>query len=75
MLARKPTVSESSELLSLKTRQQQRFVSGELNPWNTATNDPDKPFLLPKGATMDELAAWTVVSRVLLNLDETITKE
>jgi len=30
---------------------------------------------LPKGATPVELAAYTVVSRVLLNLDETITKE
>ncbi len=75
VLSRKPTASELSELLALKTRQQQRFVSGELNPWNLATNDPDKPFLLPKGSTMDELAAWAVVSRVLLNLDETITKE
>ncbi len=75
VLSRQPSATEVAELLALKTRQQQRFVSGELNPWNLATNDPDKPFLLPKGATMDELAAWTVVSRVLLNLDEAITKE
>ena len=27
------------------------------------------------GATPAQLAAWTAVSRVLLNLDETITKE
>ena len=75
VLSRQPSATEITELLALKTRQQQRFVSGELNPWNLATNDPEKPFLLPKGSTMDELAAWTVVSRVLLNLDETITKE
>jgi hypothetical protein len=30
---------------------------------------------LPKGTTPTELAAYTVVARVLLNLDETITKE
>jgi hypothetical protein len=30
---------------------------------------------LPKGVRMDDLAAWTAVARVLLNLDETITKE
>ena len=30
---------------------------------------------LPAGATPTQLAAYTVVSRVLLNLDETITKE
>jgi hypothetical protein len=33
------------------------------------------PAQLPKGATPTQLAAYTVVSRVLLNLDETITKE
>ncbi|MDX2041069.1 MAG: PSD1 and planctomycete cytochrome C domain-containing protein [Acidobacteriota bacterium] len=75
VLARQPSAAELTELLALKTRQQQRFAGGELNPWNLATSDPDKPFALPKGSTMDELAAWTVVSRVLLNLDETITKE
>jgi len=75
VLARHPSAAETTELLALKTRQQQRFAGGELNPWNLATNDPDKPFALPKGSTMDELAAWTAVARVLLNLDETITKE
>src|SRR5262249_15696626 len=30
---------------------------------------------LPPGATPRQLAAWTVVARVLLNLDETITVE
>jgi len=39
------------------------------------TDDPDKPFPLPKGARMEDAAAWTAVARVLLNLDETITKE
>jgi hypothetical protein len=64
-----------NELLALKNRQLERFTGGELNPWNLATNDPDKAFALPKGVRMDELAAWTAVSRVLLNLDEAITKE
>ncbi len=73
--ARKPTMPEMTELLSLLKRQQERFTTGELNPWNFATNDPDKPFALPKGATMEQLAAWTAVARVVLNLDEAITKE
>jgi mono/diheme cytochrome c family protein len=75
VLSRKPTTAEAAELLKLLHRQKPRFAAGELNPWNLATNDPDKPFTLPKGTSMDELAAWTAVSRVLLNLDETITKE
>ncbi|MGH9837429.1 MAG: DUF1553 domain-containing protein [Blastocatellia bacterium] len=75
VLARKPTLQESNELIALLGKQRARFVAGEANPWNLATVDPDKPFPLPKGATMDQLAAWTAVSRVLLNLDETITKE
>jgi mono/diheme cytochrome c family protein len=37
--------------------------------------DPARPASLPDGVTRGELAAWTVVCRVLLNLDETITKQ
>jgi hypothetical protein len=75
VLARRPTARESEELIGLLNRQRERFVAGELNPWNLATSDPDRPFALPKGVRMDDLAAWTAVARVLLNLDETITKE
>ena len=75
VVARSPSIAEQDELLGLLTRQKQRFLSGQSNPWNLATNDPDKSFKLPKGVTMEDLAAWTAVSRVLLNLDETITRE
>jgi hypothetical protein len=75
VLTRRPSQQESAELIGLLDRQRERFVAGELNPWNLATSDPDKPFVLPKGVRMDDLAAWTAVARVLLNLDETITKE
>ena len=75
VLARKPSQPESAELLALLNRQRARFIAGELNPWNLATDNPDKPFPLPKGARMEDAAAWTVLSRVLLNLDEAITKE
>jgi mono/diheme cytochrome c family protein len=75
VLARRPSPQETSELVSLLNRQRARFVSGEVNPWNMATNDPNKPFKLPSGVKMEDVAAWTAVSRVLLNLDETITKE
>ncbi|HXG68918.1 MAG TPA: DUF1553 domain-containing protein, partial [Blastocatellia bacterium] len=75
VLVRRPTAQEAAELLNLMNSQRGRFAAGELNPWNLATNDPDKPMPLPKGATMEQLAAWTAVSRVLFNLDETITKD
>jgi hypothetical protein len=75
VLARRPSPKETSELVGLLNRQRKRFVSGEVNPWNLATNDPNKPFKLPGGVKMEDVAAWTAVSRVLLNLDETITKE
>ncbi|MBL8189677.1 MAG: DUF1553 domain-containing protein, partial [Acidobacteria bacterium] len=75
VLSRKPSEVEISELLGLFNRQRERFLAGELNAWNLATNDPDKAFALPKNVKMEELAAWTAVARVLLNLDETITKE
>jgi hypothetical protein len=35
----------------------------------------DRPAELPGGASASELAAWTALARVVLNLDETITKE
>jgi Protein of unknown function (DUF1549)/Protein of unknown function (DUF1553) len=75
VLARMPTRQEAAELLGLFSKQRARFIAGELNPWNLATSDPEKAFLLPEGSRMEDLAAWTAVSRVLLNLDETITKE
>ncbi len=75
VLSRKPSLQESAELLGLLNRQRNRSLKGELNPWNIASNDPDKPFPLPKGVRMEDIAAWTTVSRVLLNLDETITRE
>ncbi|MFN3323831.1 MAG: PSD1 and planctomycete cytochrome C domain-containing protein [Bryobacteraceae bacterium] len=75
VLSRKPGEAETAELLNLLERQRQRFESGELNPWELVADDPEQRPSLPKGATAEQWAAWTTVSRVLLNLDETITKE
>src|SRR5262249_7042156 len=49
VLSREPTAGETGELLKLVRSERPRFTSGELNPWNLATNDPDKPATLPKG--------------------------
>lgn len=74
-LSRKPTPHEESELLSLLSKETERFSGGKLNPWDLAAANPAQPPPLPHGATPAQLAAWTAVSRVLLNLDEAITKE
>jgi hypothetical protein len=67
-LSRKPEAKESAELLGLLKRQMERFTSGKLDPMDVAES-------APANATPAQVAGWTVVSRVLLNLDETITKE
>jgi hypothetical protein len=74
-LSRQPTKAESAELLGLLARQQKRYAAGELNAWEMLDASPAFQGHLPGGATPAEAAAWTAVSRVLLNLDETITKE
>ncbi len=74
-LGRTPSESESKVLMGLLQKQSDRFAKPDAKPWELATADPTKPPALPKGATPAQLAAWTAVGRVLLNLDETITKE
>ncbi len=74
-VARQPNEKESAALLSLLAKQTERFADGKHNPWELAAADPDHPPELPAGVTPAQLAAWTAVARVLLNLDETITKE
>ena len=74
-VARPPLPDEKQELLSLLAREKQRFAEGWINPSEVATGTSDLPKNLPGGTTPTQLGAYTVVSRVLLNLDETITKE
>ena len=63
VLGRTPSAGEADELLRLLTKEQGRFSDGKHNPKELA------------GVDSAQAAAWTAVSRVLLNLDETITKE
>jgi hypothetical protein len=72
-VGRTPTDTEASELLKLLRAQEAHFAlpaakPAELVKAGVAATTPAK-------ATLPEFAAWTVVARVLLNLDETITKE
>ncbi len=72
-LARTPSTEETTELLTLLKKEKERFGKSEAKALEAAgVKELPK---LPDGATATDLAAWTVVSRVLLNLDETVTKE
>jgi hypothetical protein len=74
-LCRSPKPDETQELKALLDKQLRRIGDGWVSPSEIATGRSDIPKDLPKGTTPAQLAAYTVVSRVLLNLDETITKE
>ena len=74
-VARKPTADEAKLLLGLLQKERARFAKGEANAAEAATGEKQPKAPLPKGVTMTDWAAYTLVARVLLNLDETIAKE
>ena len=73
--SRRPTVQERAAVLELLQSRRQRLAEGWLNPRDIATGDPARLPELPAGTTPQDAAAWTVAARVLLNLDETISKK
>jgi hypothetical protein len=75
VVSRPPTANEMKELLNLLEKQRERIAEGWVNPYELSVGKNELPKDLPSGTTPTQLAAYTVVSRVLLNLDETITKE
>jgi mono/diheme cytochrome c family protein len=72
---RAPDAEEQALLLGLLERQTAHYAQPERSPWALAADDPERPPTLPDGVSPARAAAWTAVARVLLNLDETITKE
>jgi hypothetical protein len=70
-LARPPTESELTELLKLYAKTYDRFVGDSDKARNVATKPVGEA---PEGSDVAELAAWTVVGNVLLNLDEVLMK-
>jgi len=73
-VSRPPSEVECQTLLDLLGKQRERIAEGWLNVREIATGENALPGKLPPGATPADLAAYTVVARVILNLDETITK-
>jgi mono/diheme cytochrome c family protein len=78
-LSREPKSEEAGVLQTFVARQKERFGRDGTDPWLLLSDDEkSKEKLsrnLPNGATPVDLAAWTALARVVLNLDETITKE
>lgn len=72
VVSRSPSDKEADMLLTLLAKQAGK---NSTNAWELAADDPKNPPALPAGVTPAQLAGWTTVSRVLLNLDEAITKE
>ncbi len=68
-LARDPQPAESALMLSLLGNARKQLSSGEADPWALSGMNAGA------GPAPVEIAAWTVVSRALLNLDEAITKQ
>jgi mono/diheme cytochrome c family protein len=72
--SRKPSAVEKQEILAFLAAQRQKFADGWLNPREVATGSAEKLPPLPAGTTPQDAGAWTLAARVLLNLDETVTK-
>ncbi len=74
-VARQPTSQETSVLLAFLQKQQERLGSGWLSARDLTGFAVTDKTPLPTQVTPNQWAAWTAVSRVILNLDETVTKE
>lgn len=73
-VGRTPDESELEVLRELLVGQRERLAAGELNAQEILGGETVPLAGVPAEADPRSLAAWTLVSRVLLNLDETITR-
>jgi hypothetical protein len=76
-LSREPRSEELAVLEDYLKRQEERFQSGDADPWALIADEKpsDGKLAGAPSASAPQLAAWTALARVVLNLDETITKE
>ena len=72
--SRLPTTDERATILKLLTSRRERLARGDLKAGEIAFSPLAKASDIPPDATPNDIAAWSVVARVLLNLDETESK-
>jgi hypothetical protein len=70
-VSRRIRPAESEKLIALIASTRERIAQGALNSDEIIADSSAK---LPAGITAQDAAAWTLAARVLLNLDETLTK-
>ena len=70
-LSRKPADGERTLLVELLEKHHREFQADPKAAAELTTIGPEKP---PRGIDRVELAAWTSVARVILNLSEAITR-
>ncbi len=72
--SRQPTDEEKKEMYRFLDAQRTRLAAGWMNAREVAAGEADAIVNLPVSATPQDAAAWTLMARVLLNLDETVSK-
>jgi mono/diheme cytochrome c family protein/uncharacterized coiled-coil protein SlyX len=72
--ARPPRPAERDAVVQLVAATRARLRLGELKAADIAFSALTRPLELPADATPIDLAAWTIAARIVLNLDETLTK-
>jgi asparagine synthetase B (glutamine-hydrolysing) len=74
-VSRAPSPQETAVLLKLLTTAREEYAAKPKDAAQFAFADPKNPAPLPPNTSVADLAAWSTVTRAILNLDETITKE
>jgi hypothetical protein len=72
VLSRRPEEPEVARIAALYQQELENYQKDSKAAATLAASGLEEP--LPANVPAPELAAWTVVSNVLLNLDETLTK-
>ena len=68
------TEPEREAILNLIAKQRSRLADGWLSIERVAFGGDERQSELPEGTTPQDVAAWAIAARVLLNMDATLTK-